>query len=242
MDKSKSKQYTLTTCDYCGKEFYCQNFRIEKYKHVFCNTECKAAYIISHRELNYTCDWCGKKFYRPPAYINKTKHFHSCSKECESYLRQQLMAGERNHQYGIKGSANATWKSDKRINSTGYILIRRQEHPYANSEGFIYEHRLVAEANLLTDENSVKIDGVRYLSKDFQVHHCNFNRSDNSVDNLRVMPAHIHMSYHSLLRMIKRFRPGDAMYESEKKRILDISKQYNLPIDIKEVLDSLDDE
>ena len=50
------------------------------------------------------------------------------------------------------------------------------------------------------------------------------------------------MSYHSLLRMIKRFRPGDAMYESEKKRILDISKQYNLPIDIKEVLDSLDGE
>lgn len=242
MDKSKSKGYVLTICENCGIEFYCQNFRIRKYKHHFCCKKCRSEYIISHRKLNCTCDWCGQKFYRIPSQIEHNKRFNACSRECEKNLRRQLMTGENNHQYGIRGSANATWKSDERINNAGYRLIRKPNHPYANCDGFVYEHRLVAEEKLLTDENSVEIDGVKYLSKDFQVHHCNFNRSDNSVDNLRVMPAHVHMSYHSLLRMIKKYHPGDRMYESEKKRILDISNKYNLPMIIKEVLDNLDGE
>lgn len=114
------------------------------------------------------------------------------------------MTGENNHQYGLRGSLNASWKSDEKISIYGYRLIRDLTHPFANCDGFVFEHRLVAEKYLLTDENSVEINGKRYLSNDFQVHHKDHNRLNNSVDNLEVMSKSDHMHLHSSMRTIDR--------------------------------------
>lgn len=234
MDKSKSKGYMLTTCHYCGNEFYCQKFRIEKHKHVFCSKKCEFAYKKSQTKLNCTCDFCGKKFHRKQSQINKHKRFNACSKECDRHLRQQLMSGEHNHQYGLKGRANASWKSDERISVYGYRLIRKPEHPFANGDGFVFEHRLIAEENLLNNENSVKIDGKKYLSPDFHVHHCNFNRLDNAVNNLRVLPKGVHMIYHSLLRYFEKHKQNDSRYEDKMEELINISQQYDIPLMIED--------
>ena len=92
---------------------------------------------------------------------------------------------------------NASWKSDERISSYGYRLIRMPEHYFANCDGFVFEHRLVAEKYLLNDQNSVIINGVRYLSPEYAVHHIDEDRLNNNVDNLIVMAKGQHVSMHN---------------------------------------------
>jgi len=114
------------------------------------------------------------------------------------------MLGEGNHQYGLKGSLNKTWKSDTKITRYGYREIRDLTHPFTTKSGFVLEHRLVAEKQLLNDKNSVVINGKYYLSKDYHVHHINFNRLDNDVNNLYVLPKGLHIKFHDSLYNIIR--------------------------------------
>ncbi len=57
----------------------------------------------------------------------------------------------------------------------GYVLIRVHGHPYANSTGYIREHRLVMEEQI-----------GRYLSPDEVVHHLNEVKDDNRPENLQL--------------------------------------------------------
>jgi hypothetical protein len=107
---------------------------------------------------------------------------------------------EGNHQYGLKGSLNNSWKSDEKISHYGYKQIRSLNHPFKDGDDFVFEHRLVAEKYLLNEENSVMIDGQRYLKKEYHVHHIDFNRLNNDVSNLKVMLAGEHISLHNKLR------------------------------------------
>ena len=70
-------------------------------------------------------------------------------------------------------------------------------HPFANIDGFVFEHRLIAEQNLLTDENSVVIQGQKYLRQAFVVHHKDGDRLNNAVDNLQVMTHSEHSRMHN---------------------------------------------
>ena len=149
--------------------------------------------------LNCTCPICGKRFHLKKYSVEKTKNQNCCSKECSREFRRTLMAGENNHQYGLKGDKNASWKSDRYINHYGYWKIRCLDHPFRDKQDFVLEHRLVAEQYLLNDENSVEIDGKRYLSPNYVVHHIDFNRLNNEVDNLVVMTKAEHQSLHTRL-------------------------------------------
>ncbi len=148
--------------------------------------------------LNCVCAVCGKRFHRKPSHIAGYRKNY-CSRECHYKDKHEYMSGEKNHQFGLKGSANASWKSDVKESRHGYTQIRCLDHPFADSEGFVLEHRLVAEQYLLTSENSVEIDGKKYLRKDFVVHHINFDRKDNRPENLRVMTSREHQMLHARL-------------------------------------------
>ena len=60
----------------------------------------------------------------------------------------------------------------------------------------MFEHRLIAEKYLLNDENSVVVDGKRYLSPDYDVHHKDGNRLNNAPQNLEVLTRSDHMKKH----------------------------------------------
>ena len=185
----------IRECARCGNkiEIYHKN-RLE-YKNVFCSKECEKEFKKS-KDLNATCMNCGKKFHLKPYHLNKYKT-HCCSKECFREYKKVYMKGEGNHQFGLKGSLNSSWRSDERISHYGYKQIRVLNHPFRDSGDFVFEHRLVAEKYLLTEENSVEIDGVRYLKEEYHVHHKDKNRLNNNVDNLEVLLITEHMKLHS---------------------------------------------
>lgn len=157
--------------------------------------------------LNCVCDICGKKFHVKPSQKMRYKHTF-CSKECDTEYKKIRMSGENNHQYGLRKELNASWKGGKRISSCGYYLIYMPEHPFCNGDGCVFEHRLVAEKYLLNDENSVIVDGKRYLSPEYAVHHIDENRLNNDVSNLKVMLKGEHVRLHSLTRKQERNDKG----------------------------------
>lgn len=144
---------------------------------------------------NCVCDVCGKAFHRKPSQIQKRKR-HYCSRTCHNIDKREYMSGEKNHQYGLKGSLNASWKADEKKSHYGYIQVRCLDHPFRDGSDFVFEHRLVAEKHLLTEENSVEIDGKRYLSPEYVVHHKDFDRMNNSPENLQVMKKEEHQALH----------------------------------------------
>ena len=68
-------------------------------------------------------------------------------------------------------------KNPRWISSTGYVYVRAPEgHPYANSDGMIFEHRLVMEQKI-----------GRPLEPWELVHHKDGNKQHNDPSNLEVM-------------------------------------------------------
>lgn len=183
------------TCEYCGKTF-CGTPSRGKSKHICCSRECAALLIKSRNDLNCVCPVCGKHFHRKQSFIDRYKS-HCCSRECLKIKKHADMYGDKNHQFGLKGRLNSSWKSDEKINDYGYRMIRVLNHPFATKSGFVCEHRLVAEKYLLTDENSIEIDGVRYLKPELHVHHIDKNRLNNDPSNLVVLTQKEHSQIHN---------------------------------------------
>lgn len=145
---------------------------------------------------NCVCETCGKKFHVKPYHLRRFKT-HYCSKQCQNEARKVYMSGPGNHQYGLVGEKNATWSGGTKINRFGYRQIQAIGHPFAVGRSqYVLEHRLVAEKHLLTEENSVLIDGKKYLSPEYVVHHKNYDRLDNRPENLCVMTLSQHQSMH----------------------------------------------
>ena len=67
----------------------------------------------------------------------------------------------------------------------GYIAVYYPTHARANCNGYIYEHTLVMEEAL-----------GRPLAKDEVVHHINRDRTDNRIENLRLMSRSEHSALH----------------------------------------------
>ncbi len=184
-------------CTNCGKPFMCKHKKRLEYKHVFCSTKCEGDWRRK-QNFNMICPVCGRPFHAKPYHIkNHSKHDLCCSRECLGIYRSIMYQGDKNPNYGNRGSKNPIWKSDKKISPYGYMLIRNPDHPFANCDGFCFEHRLVAEQNLLTPETTILIDGKPYLSPDYIVHHKDKNRLNNDPSNLEIMTLGEHTAMHA---------------------------------------------
>ena len=82
-----------------------------------------------------------------------------------------------------------------KIDDSGYVIVYAPEHPNAHADGYVLLHRLLMERKL-----------NRYLGQDEVVHHINHKRTDNRIENLRVMTKKEHMSMHMKERHEQRRR------------------------------------
>lgn len=83
------------------------------------------------------------------------------------------------------GRRGATWKGGRIVDKSGYVLVKKSDHPDANSTGYVREHRLVMEKTL-----------GRRLESHEVVHHKNGERSDNRPENLQLYSTNgAHLSH-----------------------------------------------
>ena len=80
-----------------------------------------------------------------------------------------------------KGQNHGLWKGGFWVDRDGYKLVKRAEHPMANNQGYIREHRLVMSEHI-----------GRALIKTEVVHHINGNPLDNRIENLRLVGQSLH--------------------------------------------------
>ena len=115
-------------------------------------------------------------------------------------MREVIYLGENNPNYGNTGSNNPLYiGKPERINTHGYKLIRLPEgetHPFAIDKEWIREHRYIAEKELMVDQQSIEIDGNKYLNPDLHVHHKDLDKLNNEPSNLLILSPTEHMKVH----------------------------------------------
>lgn len=103
----------------------------------------------------------------------------------KKHTKQSRDKMSRSLKGNLVGSKNGRWCGDKRVNYQGYVLIRKPEHPFADCNGWIREHRFVMEEHL-----------GRVLQRHENIHHINGIKSDNRLENLVVCSNSEHRKYH----------------------------------------------
>ena len=149
-------------CLTCGKEFIPAGYQ---YKVKFCSRLCYLAqFQDGHTLLTLRCLTCGKEFQREKKIVQRYRK-HYCSHRCA------MLA--------IAGTNRPP--VNKRISSSGYVLIKMPGHPMARGGKWVPEHRLVMSQKL----------GRMLLSQE-QVHHINGIKDDNRIENLTILSARDH--------------------------------------------------
>ncbi len=107
-----------------------------------------------------------------------------------------------------EGASNPNFNGGKYVDDKGYLRVLRPSHPYAN-KGYIYEHRLVIEAEL-----------GRYLQPWETIHHINEIKLDNRLDNLFLTTVPEHSSIHREGKK-KTQKVRDKLRKKAKQRMKD---------------------
>ncbi len=175
-------------CLNCGKQLINSQTK-------FCCKKCSSRYDYINKNkkespvYNRICEHCGNHF------IAKKSHKRFCTRICKALKRHYTHYKPRFYRWGkhpnhLKGKLHPAYK--ERIIASGYVYIKRKNHPFANKSGNIREHRVVIEGHL-----------GRYLTKEEIVHHIDFDKSNNKLENLHLFKNRCeHIKYHYFLRKI----------------------------------------
>lgn len=106
------------------------------------------------------------------------------NQKLQSVQNVKARIGIRKKPLGFQaGEKNSRWIGGRRF-FQGYYMLYVPNHPSA-CKNYVLEHRVIMEKHL-----------GRYLSSDEVVHHLNHNKSDNRIENLKLMSRREHSSIH----------------------------------------------
>lgn len=191
------------------RETKCKNCRSSLHKEWFKKTKQKRLDLKESKLTNRQCKRC-KQDFKPKD--NRQRYCsYSC---CQNYKRYQYTCINCKRKIGsVRPKLNnkykcikcATWEyhqkknKPKYITPNGYKIIRVYEE---NCSYRIFEHRYIVEQHL-----------KRKLVKGEIVHHINYDKSDNRLENLEVMTQKQHRKLHGNVNfLIKDLIKKDFVY------------------------------
>ncbi len=125
-----------------------------------------------------------------------------CSKDCFNEYKKVWFVGANNHQYGLKGNLNSSFKGDVIATKNNHLNEAEVYAPHradANRNGRVVLHRLLVEENwenFRSDAFDI-INSQHVLKKGFIVHHVDGDHNNNSLDNLMVVTKAEHRRIHN---------------------------------------------
>ncbi len=109
--------------------------------------------------------------------VNRGNQYHAGHRHSEQTKAKLSAMGKGNQNH---------WKGGRTVTVSGYVQVFSPDHPYADSKGYVMEHRLVMEAHL-----------GRVLLPAEVVHHINGIKDDNRIENLMRFDSNTdHMEWH----------------------------------------------
>lgn len=98
------------------------------------------------------------------------------------------------------GKNNPSWKGGIIKVRKGYIMIHSPNHPHKTYYGYVFEHRLIVEAQI-----------GRYLKPEERCHHINKTTDDNRPENLMAFKSN---SAHQVFESGKnKIEPSDIIFD-----------------------------
>lgn len=91
------------------------------------------------------------------------------------------------------GENNYFWNGGIAKTNNGYIKTYSPNHPYKQHDNYIHTHRLIYENYL-----SIIMDEDVYIPNNYDIHHINGVKTDNSLTNLQLVTRKEHMKIHMI--------------------------------------------
>ena len=140
-----------------------------------------------------TCSSCGER-------IKTGEKCRSCSHKNKTFNEAVRNRMRRNK----LGTYNPNWNGGRKTKS-GYFQVLSPSHPFADSRGYVQEHRLNVEKKI-----------GRYLTPEEVVHHIDFNRGNNNIDNLMLFESDkAHQKFHTKIRQFGMTNPIKREIENQ---------------------------
>ena len=185
------------------------------------------------KKENATCPVCEKKFFVKKSRFKRSKVI-CCSRDCGNKARSVWMKGDGNHQYGLKGHLNSSFKdgiTKKRNNNQVDYWIYIPNHPFASKSGRVKYHRYLVEQNFekYDEKYFISIGNGYYLKPDVIVHHKDGNHDNNEIYNLQVLTKGEHRSIHNYMNPMERNKENGQFVKTEKVKFKLLSKDAKAP-------------
>lgn len=201
----------ILNCVICNKEFERTGKQALTAK--TCSRKCMGE--NAKAKPNTTCTNCGKEYHLKESakkrYSRNMGFF--CSLKCSNVYRIEHFKGENNHQFGLRGNLNASFKGDilKKKNNNNVDLFKYVGFDYPkNKNGRVLYHRYLVQENFkLFDTRFFDfIDGKYIIKDDLDVHHKDNNHNNNDINNLEIVTRSEHTRIHNKQKRIIRDQKG----------------------------------